>query len=291
MQLGVEHRLCAAGKGHNGGDLGIDPRIHDRCQRAELRRRPQSGRDECQRVGAQIHERAAGRVRAEDEVAGLEVFAVCGQDRCHLAQGAVVGQLPEHIELRQEERPQRLRRKQPGGRGTVADVPGLDGVDAEGLFDEHMLAGHQGEQGAALMEVVRGGHADDVHIGGGQFLVAAIGCGHPKPVRIGLVAGEGTGADSRNDWAGVGLHGFGESLGNPARAHDAPSQGRGVHGIRDARPRQCLDHEQSTFVKPAPPSRESVMSASAAWAARRPPREVASGDTSPQAREWIRACS
>jgi len=82
---------------------------------------------------------------------GREQLPVIGQDGLHRAEYAVAHQLVDDIHVRQEAGPHRLDEHPAGRRGGGRHLPGLAGVEGEGLLHEHMLAGRQREQGVLVV--------------------------------------------------------------------------------------------------------------------------------------------
>src|SRR5262249_37213378 len=99
---------------------------------------------------------------------GGEVLTVVHDDGADLAKDAVVEDLANHVELRQELRPHRLARKQSSSARGCEYLRCLSGVDAQRLFDQDVLTGGQRSQRTAAVFDVWGGDVDDVDVGIGQ---------------------------------------------------------------------------------------------------------------------------
>ena len=87
-----------------------------------------------------------------------------GDHRAHLAQRAILQQLPDDVELGQEHRPQCLHEEHPARRGQRGQLRGLCGVQCDRLLDQGVLTRGQRQFGAGIVRVVRGGDVDDVHV-------------------------------------------------------------------------------------------------------------------------------
>ena len=120
----------------------------------------------CQRdrVRTEIEQWSACELGIVDAVIGGEELAVVGDDRTHLTEHAIVQQLADDIELRQELRPHRLAREAVGVGGRGGDVPRAPGVHCERLLDQHVLARVQCVECVVAVARVRRRDVDDVDV-------------------------------------------------------------------------------------------------------------------------------
>jgi hypothetical protein len=173
---------------------------HVLTDRDDLLRLAEHPRRERQRVGAQVEQRAAGEVVAQDAVGVGEPLAVVREHGPYVAEHAVVEQLPDHVVARQVERPQRLCAVHAALGRPRGDVRCLRRVQRDRLLHQHVLAGEVGVRAVgAVRELLR--RRDRARPDGDDLL------------------------------AGVAAQRTGEPLGDPAGAEHAPAQrGRG-HGV------------------------------------------------------------
>ncbi len=87
-----------------------------------------------------------------------------GDDRTHLTEHAIVEQLADDIELRQELGPHRLAGKAVGAGGRGGDIPRTRGVHCERFLHQHVLARVQCVDCVVAVARVRRRDVDDVDV-------------------------------------------------------------------------------------------------------------------------------
>ncbi len=101
---------------------------------------------------------------------GRDLLGVVGEDGADIAERAIREQLADPHHVRQVPGPHGLHGEQsPLGRD-VAHPGGLGGVQGEGLLDEHVLAGLEGEDRVLGVQRMRRRDVDDVDVGVGDEL-------------------------------------------------------------------------------------------------------------------------
>ena len=169
-----------------------------------------------------------------------EPLAVVGQHRVHVAEHAVVEELPDHVEAWQVERPHRLGAEHPPLRSPFRDLRCLRLVQRERLLHQHVLARLERKQGVPVVEVVRRGDVDDVDLGiGDEIGVRAVGPPDPDPPGELLRRRHRPRPGRDHLLAGVAAQGTGELLRDPAGAQHTPAQRRCVHRVGQPGGREC----------------------------------------------------
>ena len=169
-----------------------------RCPDAD--RRPEDVEGERDGVDAQVQERSAAQRRVVEAVRRiLGQILVVVRDHCpDLAQGTGPNQLTDADHVRKVAGPHGLKCDQSLRLGELHNLPGLPGVHGEGLFNQHVFAGVQGQQRILVVERVRRRNVDNIDVRvSHEVLVASMGRGDLKP-----------GRELRRRCQGPGAHGL-----------------------------------------------------------------------------------
>ena len=163
---------------------------------------------------------------------GGEQLPVVGSDGLDRAERAVCQQLADDVGARQEPRPHRLHDGDLTAAGGDHNPAGLLGVAGERLLHQHVLACLDRQQCLVSVLAVRGRDVDDVHLRvGDQVGIGAVDGRDAELVGESPAALGRAGTDGDQPLARRGAQGGGEHVGDPARRHDAPVQGRRGHRI------------------------------------------------------------
>ena len=280
-------------------DLAVHPARGLGPARHHLVRRTEHPAREGQGVRPEVEQRPAREVVPLDPVVRVEPGAVAPEDRADLAEHVGVQHLPDHVELRREQRPQRLGAEEPTRGREVGELLRLGRVQGDRLLDEDVLARLQREARVRAVPVVRRGDVDDVDLGvGDQVLVRPVGVPDPEPPGEGLRGAERPAADGDDLLGGQPLQRGDEPFRDPARADHAPAQSGRVPWVRDPRggedvgPGHAPAPTRGTSTRTRLPSAcIEPMTASATALATRPSYAVASGPRSPPPRASTQVCS
>jgi hypothetical protein len=128
---------------------------------------------------------------------------------------------------------ERLDQRLSGLFGDVKHLLGLGGIDADGLFTQHVLAGAQGCDGPVMMQVVGERHVDRVHRRmADQFVICGQCDGNPKP-RGEFIGGLRRARANRGEFAAFALeHALAKLPRDIAGPQDSPAQWL-AHGGND----------------------------------------------------------
>lgn len=219
-------RQRAAAVLHGQADFGIDAGGAHARHRRQRRGRAQQIEGKGHRVDAQVQQGAARQGQGIDAMRRFpgQLLHVGGMHRGDTADGAIGDQLADARHVREEARPHRLHHHALVDGGQSHHAAGLGGVHGEGLFQQHMLAGHQRRARLRRVEGVGRGDVDHIHLGVGQQLgVRAIGLGHAQPGGQCACAFAAS-RTHRGDVQPRQLDIRGELLGDPAGGQDSPLQ-------------------------------------------------------------------
>ena len=138
------------------------------------------------RIDAEVEQRAAAELQCVEPVPRIawQIARVIGDDRINLAERPRCHNLADTHHMREESRPRRLEHNKVFRCGETDDPARFAGVDGEGLFDQHVLAGIERHQGVFRVRGMRRRHVDDVDIAiGRERLVATVRLGNVEPCR------------------------------------------------------------------------------------------------------------
>ena len=173
----------------------------------------------------------------------MKGLTVVGEDDLDRAEKVLLEALTDHIGAGQEAGPHRLHAEELVRAGSVDDVAGLVSVAGEGLLDEDVLAGIQGEQCVLSMAAVGRGDVDDVDVRvAHQILVAAVAAGDTVPFRESLRTAYVAGTNGDHLLTGVRAEGAHHLIGDPTGAEDAPTERGSGHRVGGPRARQGERH-------------------------------------------------